>query len=300
MVCYSCHVRATVGKSWASNPSEMPAPSLSGFRTSYVTGLAPTVWRERTGVSPSAFRKWLRGDAEPSRERLVALAQAAGVSVGWLAGGEGPAPRFVGAASGTARPDPHDYVLLPKRPESAAAGAESPPPVGSAEFIAFRHDWIRSEFGIEPDLLGMETAVGKSMLPSIQDGDLLLVDTTENRFRSFGVYVLEIAGERLVKRVQPKLDGSLTLISDNAAYEAEHVAPAQAGEIRVIGRVLWTCGPTRRIPLTHARVLPPDPSIEIDVEAAGQHPAKRRAAFCRAGEAKCERDQHKLATVLAP
>ncbi|HEX4173360.1 MAG TPA: S24 family peptidase, partial [Acetobacteraceae bacterium] len=67
----------------------------------------------------------------------------------------------------------------------------------------------------------------------------------ENRFRSFGVYVLEIAGERLVKRVQPKLDGSLTLISDNAAYEAEHVAPAQAGEIRVIGRVLWTCGPTR-------------------------------------------------------
>src|SRR5689334_4640747 len=37
-----------------------------------------------TGVSPSAFRKWLRGDAEASRERLVALANAAGVSVGWL------------------------------------------------------------------------------------------------------------------------------------------------------------------------------------------------------------------------
>src|ERR1700760_3518514 len=47
-----------------------------------------------TGVSPSAFRKWLRGDAEPSRERLVALARAAGVSVGWLAGGEGPTPQL--------------------------------------------------------------------------------------------------------------------------------------------------------------------------------------------------------------
>jgi phage repressor protein C with HTH and peptisase S24 domain len=198
-----------------------------------------------TGVSPSAFRKWLRGDAEPSRERLVSLAQAARVSVGWLAGGEGPPPRFAGGGPGASGPDPRDYVLLPRRPEGAAAGAESPPPVGGSEFMALRHDWIRSEFGIEPEQLLMETAVGESMLPNIQDGDLLLVDGKENRFRSFGVYVLEIAGERLVKRVQPKLDGSLTLISDNAAYEPEHIAPAQAGQIRVIGRVLWTCGPTR-------------------------------------------------------
>src|SRR6516225_4271344 len=46
------------------------------------------------GVSPSAFRKWLKGEAEPSRERLVALAAAASVSVGWLARGEGPEPRL--------------------------------------------------------------------------------------------------------------------------------------------------------------------------------------------------------------
>src|ERR1700712_4263154 len=46
------------------------------------------------GVSPSAFRKWLKGEAEPSRERLVALAHAAGVGVAWLAEGKGPAPTF--------------------------------------------------------------------------------------------------------------------------------------------------------------------------------------------------------------
>ena len=91
----------------------------------------------------------------------------------------------------------------------------------------------------------METAVGESMLPNIRDGDLLLVDTTEKRFRAFGVYVLEIAGERLVKRVQPKLNGSLTLISDNATYEPEYISPAQAEDIAVVGRVVWTCGPIR-------------------------------------------------------
>ena len=204
-----------------------------------------------TGVSPSAFRKWLRGEAEPSRERLVALAQAAGVGVGWLAGGEGPEPLLHGLAeSQTALSmagglGEGDYLLLPKRPEAAAAGVETPPPPNSVEFVAFRRDWIREMFGIDPDRLLVDTAEGESMVPSIQAGDLLLVDASENRFRSFGIYVLEIAGERLVKRVQPKLDGSLTLISDNASYEVEHVPPAQAADVHVVGRVIWTCGPPR-------------------------------------------------------
>jgi phage repressor protein C with HTH and peptisase S24 domain len=207
-----------------------------------------------TGVSPSAFRKWLRGEAEPSRERLVALANASGVPVGWLASGDGPEPRFQGAgptrSRGAAAPldaglDRQDYVVLPKRPEAAAAGVESPPAPNTTEFIAFRRDWVRGHLGIEPDQLVVETALGESMDPTIHDGDLLLVDTTETQFHSFGVYVMEIAGERLVKRTQPRLDGSLTLISDNPAYEAEHLPPDWADTVKIVGRVLWTCGPTR-------------------------------------------------------
>jgi transcriptional regulator with XRE-family HTH domain len=49
-----------------------------------------------TGVSPSAFRKWLNGQAEPRRDRLVALAEAAGVTVSWLAQGEGAEPDRAG------------------------------------------------------------------------------------------------------------------------------------------------------------------------------------------------------------
>jgi phage repressor protein C with HTH and peptisase S24 domain len=204
------------------------------------------------GVSPSAFRKWLKGEAEPSRERLVALADAASVSVGWLARGEGPEPRLQGPSrpSRERHDTPRDggldtqrFVLLPKRPEAAAAGAETPAAPPGSEYMALRDDWIRATFGIEPDRLLLETARGESMLPRIHDGALLLVDTTEQQFHSFGVYVLEIAGERLVKRVQRKVDGSLTLISDNPAYEADHVPPAEATDVTVVGRVLWSCGP---------------------------------------------------------
>src|SRR5947209_16512372 len=79
------------------------------------------------GVSPSAFRKWLKGEAEPSRERLVALARVAGVGIAWLAQGEGPAP-VLEPISGTrqrsqnqtpsAAVDPAQFVLLPKQPHS--------------------------------------------------------------------------------------------------------------------------------------------------------------------------------------
>ena len=88
----------------------------------------------------------------------------------------------------------------------------------------------------------MEIAVGKSMVPTVHSGDLLLIDTTDRIFNNFGIYVLEILGERIVKRVQRKLDGSLVLISDNATYEADQVPPGQVKDVVVIGRVIWAGG----------------------------------------------------------
>ena len=101
---------------------------------------------------------------------------------------------------------------------------------------------MRTEFGIDPADLILEIAVGELMTPTIRNGDMLLVDTTDRIFSNFGIYVLEILGERIVKRVQRKLDGSLVLISDNATYEADQVPPGQVKDVTVIGRVVWAGG----------------------------------------------------------
>lgn len=203
------------------------------------------------GVSPSAFRKWLKGEAEPSRERLVALARAAGVGVAWLAEGEGPAPVFEAVSGTKRRPrapqpepplDPGQFVLLPKHPEAAAAGAETPPAPAAAGFIALRHDWVRSTCGVDPEHLLLELAAGDSMLPTIKHGDTLLVDTSDRGVGTFGIYVLEINGQRLVKRVQRKHDGSLVLISDNPAYQPDVVGKPEAERVSVIGRVVFIGG----------------------------------------------------------
>jgi len=202
------------------------------------------------GVSPSAFRKWLKGEAEPSRERLVALADAASVPIAWLAKGEGPAPRFAAVegrrgqdrTAGGQMVELREFLLLPKRIETAAAGSETPPPRPTAEYIAFRHDWIRGVFRVTPDEIVMEVAVGESMHPTIRDGDLLLVDTTDRAVTGFGIYVVEVAGERLVKRVQRKVDGSMVLISDNPSYQPDLVPAEIAERLKVIGRVVWAGG----------------------------------------------------------
>jgi phage repressor protein C with HTH and peptisase S24 domain len=203
------------------------------------------------GVSPSALRKWLKGEAEPSRERLVALAHAASVGVAWLAEGEGPTPTFEQPSDNRRRSGEHEapaesdwrqFVLLPHRPEAAAAGSITPPNPSGSEYMALRHDWVRATCGVEPSDVLLEIATGDSMTPTIRDGNLLLVDTTERAFRNFGVYVLEIDGQRLVKRVQRKHDGSLVLISDNAVYQPDSVDKTAADRVVVVGRVVWSGG----------------------------------------------------------
>jgi len=110
---------------------------------------------------------------------LVALAGTAGVSLAWLAQGEGPAPELVSLdprarspeASG---PDRTQFHLLPKVAAVAAAGSAQHLADGATEFIGFRHDWLSATFNREPEDIILETAVGDSMEPYIRDGDLLL------------------------------------------------------------------------------------------------------------------------------
>jgi phage repressor protein C with HTH and peptisase S24 domain len=199
------------------------------------------------GISPSALRKWLRGEAEPSRERLITFADAARVEIAWLVRGEGDQPnlrntsnrRHEGGADG---PTVDEFLLLPQRPKAAAAGSGKPAPEYPTEFIAFRHDWIRAAFDLDPGQVMLISAAGDSMEPGIRDGDLLLVDTRQDAFTEFGIYVFEARGERLVKRVQRKFDGTLYVISDNAVYQPEAISSELATEIRVVGKVIWRGG----------------------------------------------------------
>lgn len=112
------------------------------------------------GVSQSGLQRYLNG-GEPSRKAVVAIAKAGGVSVEWLATGEGE--RDYGQAGEDA--DEFAYV------EQIA---------GKRGVIRRRHavrrDWLAAQ-GLDPSRLSVMETREDSMAPTVQPGDLLLCET---------------------------------------------------------------------------------------------------------------------------
>lgn len=120
---------------------------------------------------------------------------------------------------------------------SAGAGALAPSEEPT-DLIAFQRSWLGS-IGVNPDRAHVLEVRGDSMEPTIRDGDMLLVDTSIRSVRDNGIYIVRHEGYVLVKRVQTGLDGSITLISDNQAYDREKVPPADVDRLKIAGRVMW-------------------------------------------------------------
>ena len=187
------------------------------------------------GVSDNAIYKWLAGRGQPSVTNLVALARAARVSIEWLATGE----ESKQSAQAITRAVEHgDFIFMPRNRIRFSSGRDgilrSDQVVDS---IAFRAEWVKKRLSTESrDLLLIEV-VGDSMAPTVEDGDLILADLAEPRFRQDGIYLLRHDSGLAVKRIQRRPDGKLLIRSDNPKYEAMVVAT-----VNVIGRVIWTGG----------------------------------------------------------
>ena len=89
-----------------------------------------------------------------------------------------------------------------------------------------------------PEFLKLFKASGDSMQDTIDDGNLLLVDTSKTDFNNGGVFVLTINNDWFVKRLRLKINGDLEIISDNTKYDVEVLKPNTDINIKVIGKVI--------------------------------------------------------------
>ena len=89
-----------------------------------------------------------------------------------------------------------------------------------------------------PEVLKLFKASGDSMENTIEDGNILLVDTSRTDYHNGGIYVLTINNDWFVKRLRLKINGDLEIISDNPKYEPEVLRPNTDIEINVVGRVI--------------------------------------------------------------
>jgi len=183
------------------------------------------------GVSDNAIYKWVTGRGKPGMLSLVNLAKAAGVSVEWLATGKGQPLK--GKSEQPAAPAAK--AVAPATTPGAAAETGSQ----GVDYLDFKPDWLKRTLNADAKDLALIEAVGDSMAPTIDEGDLVLADLRETRFKSDGVYVLNNGDDLSIKRIQRELDGKLTIRSDNPAYKPVTVAPES---VSLIGRVIWMGG----------------------------------------------------------
>ncbi len=113
------------------------------------------------------------------------------------------------------------------------------PEAAGSDSLPFRLSMLQS-LGIDSSELVIAClAHGDSMMPTIGDGDLLLVDRAARRAERDGLYIIQGCGsEGLVKRISVNpVTGRLTVGSDNPLYPVWQDCPADG--IRILGRLIW-------------------------------------------------------------
>lgn len=199
----------------------------------------------KCGISESTLRSYRR--SMPGADALVKIAKGLGVSLVWLATGEGTRDPsrasydIVLSTPGLPLEIAEDIVLVRKFDVQASAGAGAIA-IGQGEegvqFMALQASWLRSR-NINPDFCELLTARGDSMEPTIRDGDTMIIDTSIDRARDNHIYVLVFDGMVLVKRFHKKISGGIVLMSDNPLYPPEEIAPADVPNLHIAGRLVW-------------------------------------------------------------
>ncbi len=140
-----------------------------------------------------------------------------------------------GAAPSTAR---SGLRLIPKLLVGASAG---PGAHNDAEALAgkigFDEKWLR-KMGVDPKQLSLIRVEGDSMLPTLADGDDIMVErAAATAPLRDGIHVIRMDDVLMVKRVARGPGGRLSVLSDNPAYP--DWADVDGPSVTVIGRVVW-------------------------------------------------------------
>ena len=140
---------------------------------------------ELTGKSKSHIYKICRGASRPSMAYLEHLYDEFRIDLNWLLTGETSSEQSLGGAG-------QDLVFVPKFDVEASAGFGS---VAQSEEVAdsfaFNKRWLSSQLGVHSEQVAFVSVKGDSMQPTLEDGDMILVDLSHQQVNCEGIYLLQ-------------------------------------------------------------------------------------------------------------
>ena len=156
------------------------------------------------------------------------MARAAGVSLEWLATGNGP----MGRGERDEAPLLEGFVTL-RRIEPGDDVQEIP-----RWEIAFGATGLQSHFGRETGKLVTMRVPDDSMAPLLPAGSELVVNRSDGTVNRDGIHALTIEGTLIVRRLQRLPGGHIEASPENPAYKPFRLQQNDPGVI-VLGRAIW-------------------------------------------------------------
>jgi transcriptional regulator with XRE-family HTH domain len=180
---------------------------------------------------------WRGRSTRPNRARIEQIARVLKVEVDWLLSGMGA----VEGAPPDLTLDPEAFVQIPalESPVRAGRGKVIETVLGAAEPYQFRRSWILDHLQVDPEAMRVMRIEGDSMHPTLQEGDLVLVNTGRRQPSPPGIFILFDGMALVAKRLELTGDAGQPRVrvrSDNPAYET-YERPLEA--ISIVGRVRW-------------------------------------------------------------
>ena len=129
-----------------------------------------------------------------------------------------------------------DYVTIDIIDATACCGSGNDnPPEKVCGNWKLPTDEYRSITLSAPNNIKMLRVQGDSMQPTINEGDWVWVDISNNTIGSDGIYLIRMCTGLAIKRLQSGLN-NVIIKSDNASYSD---ITSDVGEIQIIGRIVY-------------------------------------------------------------
>jgi phage repressor protein C with HTH and peptisase S24 domain len=193
---------------------------------------------EQARVNRSFVYDIMRGrSGHPNLEKLDKVAAVIRVERNWLLHGKGE----VEGDEPVIDEEIDAFVAIPSVEVTASMGGGRfvADEVENGEPYHFRSSWITHRLRADPANLRILHVEGDSMMPTLQDGDVVLVDLSRCIPTPPGIFVLFDGMGLVAKRLEhiPNSEPpQVRIISDNAFYTPYE---RTAEEIRIIGRIRW-------------------------------------------------------------
>ncbi|MBF0454082.1 MAG: helix-turn-helix transcriptional regulator [Magnetococcales bacterium] len=215
---------------------------------------APFRWAREVGIGKSTFDGLWNKGTRPQLKTLLKIAWETDISLSWLLTGKGG--HKLPSTSEEYQPitlcsqtEPlntlyplhrEGYILVPRYSIQECPKAHNFfCQAQQVDHLAFKAGWIIQDLGLDPEKLALIPVQGDSMTPTLNQGDLLLLDRRERLVRSDGIYVVCQKRHLMPKRLQRGFDGSVMIKSDNPIYETQTVQEREAARLTIVGRVVW-------------------------------------------------------------